>query len=154
MTSYPCAPNPVEFPFEISRSIRPKPLTLYEQFDSGYLHHLVRPHPSATLKELCEQVLRDRGIVISEQTMCKLLHRVCLNRPADGLNEDILLSDLTLGLVITQITSIYEQDEPPPQVGLTVPFRALTSTILARHQLFGSSDLPACRLPAPLLLLC
>jgi site-specific DNA recombinase len=82
MTLYRRDPNSVEFPFEISRSFPDKTLALYEQFDSAFLYRLVQQKPSATLKELCDLVLKDRGVIISEQSMCKLLLRVGLSRAA------------------------------------------------------------------------
>ena len=66
--------------FEILKLLPESPLTLYEQFDSITLGRLIKQHPLATLQQLCDHAKLERGIVLSPQTMCKLLLRVGLSR--------------------------------------------------------------------------
>jgi hypothetical protein len=66
--------------FGILKLLPENPLTLYEQFDSITLRRLIKQHPLATLEQLCNHMQQERGIVLSPQTMCKLLLRVGLTR--------------------------------------------------------------------------
>ncbi len=66
--------------FEILKLLPEVPLTLYEQFDSITLQRLIKRYPFATLQQLCDHVTEERGIVLSPQTMCKVLLRVGLSR--------------------------------------------------------------------------
>lgn len=73
--------NPsLEPTFEILKLLPEVPPTLYEQFDSNTLHRLVERHPNATLQQLCEVVKKERRIVLTPQSMCKVLLRVGLSR--------------------------------------------------------------------------
>src|SRR5258707_15233057 len=81
MTTYTCGPNPaLESTFEILKLLPEVPPTLHDQFDSIILHRLVERHPNATLQQLCEVVKKERGMVLSPQSMCKVLLRVGLTR--------------------------------------------------------------------------
>ena len=81
MTVYSNDRNSVEeVNFELLKPMPKSPVPLCLQLDSDFLHHVVHQQPVATLKELCELVLTERGIIISPQTLCKLLLRVGLTR--------------------------------------------------------------------------
>jgi hypothetical protein len=66
--------------FEILKLLPEVPPTLYEELDLTTLHRLVQRHPTATLQQLCEQVKKERRMVLSPQSMCKVLLRVGLSR--------------------------------------------------------------------------
>jgi hypothetical protein len=80
---YPNAHNSVSnVSFQFLKAMPETPPPLHLQLDSEYLAHLVQQHPTATLRELCDIVLRERGLTISPQTLCKLLIRAGLSRQA------------------------------------------------------------------------
>ena len=66
--------------FELLKDMPESPLPLHLQLDSDFLTRLVKEQPTVTLRELCDVVLRERGITISPQTLCKLLLRAGLSR--------------------------------------------------------------------------
>lgn len=81
MEFYTYVRNPAsDSTFEILKLLPDVPPTLYQQFDSISLQRLVERHPNATLQELCEVVKKERGMVLSPQSMCKALLRVGLSR--------------------------------------------------------------------------
>jgi hypothetical protein len=45
-----------------------------------YLRALVAQYPRATLQDYCERVQRERRVLITPQTICKLLQRLGLSR--------------------------------------------------------------------------
>ena len=54
----------------------PKKLPLLQQLGEDFLRQMVEQQPNATLQQYCQMMQQQRGILISPQTMCKLLVRV------------------------------------------------------------------------------
>ena len=61
--------------FELSRMLPEKPLSLREQLDPFLIRSLVEQNPRASLRELCEQVQYQTGVILSPTSMCKILLR-------------------------------------------------------------------------------
>ena len=79
MTGYPCDPNAVEFPFEISRPI-PQALTIYEQVDLEWVRSCVRENPFITLKELSELICKQFGVEPSISHMLRIQQLAGISR--------------------------------------------------------------------------
>jgi transposase len=58
----------------------PESFPLLQQLGKGFLRRLVERQPDATLQQYCQIIQKQRGILISPQTMCKLLARIGLPR--------------------------------------------------------------------------
>jgi transposase len=57
----------------------PENLSLLQQLGKDFLHQMVARQPNATLQQYCHVIKRERGIILSQQTMCKLLARIGLS---------------------------------------------------------------------------
>jgi hypothetical protein len=79
MTSYPCAPNAVDFPFEISRSI-PQALTIYDQVDLEWVRGKVRENPFVTLQQLAELIHQQFGVKPSISHMLRIQQLAGISR--------------------------------------------------------------------------
>jgi transposase len=79
MASYSHDRNSVDdLTFELLKAM-PKNLPLHQQLGEDFLRLLVEQQPNATLQQYCQTVQQQRGICLSQQTMCKLLARIGLS---------------------------------------------------------------------------
>ena len=79
MTSYSHDRSSVdELTFELLK-VMPENLPLHQQLGEGFLRLLVERQPNATLQQYCQTIQQQRGICLSQQTMCKLLARIGLS---------------------------------------------------------------------------
>jgi hypothetical protein len=69
-----------EVPFEVSHNLPQSPLPFSQQVDAGYLQSLIKRDTSCTLKQLCDWVREERGIIISTTAMCRLVKGYNLQR--------------------------------------------------------------------------
>jgi transposase len=76
MTSYSRDPNSVEeVSFELLKPMA-ETFPLLQQLGEDFLRRLVEGQPDATLHQYCQIIRRERGLSLSQQTMCKLLARI------------------------------------------------------------------------------
>ena len=81
MTDYPRGRNSVEcIPFQLSQVLPQPILPLHHQIAREDLRQLVERYPTATLRQLCEQVSREQGITMSTTAMCRLVKRYQITR--------------------------------------------------------------------------
>ena len=64
-----------EVSFELLKLLPQRPSSLHQQLTAELLRSLVEQRPSATLKQLCEQVKSEYGVVLSVTSMSRLLIR-------------------------------------------------------------------------------
>jgi hypothetical protein len=81
MTGYRHGSNSVsEVPFEVSRNLPQRPLTLRKRLEADYLRALIERDPRCTLKQLCAWVYEERGFTVSTTEMCRLVKGYGLRR--------------------------------------------------------------------------
>lgn len=79
MTGYPCAPNAVEFPFEISRSI-PQAQTIYDQVHLEWVRQKVRENPLITLQQLNDLIHQQFGVKPSTSHLLRIQQLAGISR--------------------------------------------------------------------------
>jgi site-specific DNA recombinase len=62
-----------EVPFEVSRDLPQRPPPLKHRLEADYLRALIERDPRCTLKQLCDWVRTERGIMLSKTEMGRLL---------------------------------------------------------------------------------
>lgn len=76
------------FSFELVRSLLRQPPPLQERLDITVVQVLLNQRPSASLKELCDQVQSSQGFAVSITSMSRILRRIGLSYRERRIAED------------------------------------------------------------------